>query len=226
MVEGNSEQLQGLCIHGNISGSCAICSNEAEPEGRTIINREGVNRAIAYKAEIKAKLEGRPGIIKNVLGLVEALESQPVGTTVDNDGIKVTYFQERNWSRNFRIEMNGDTYFLRKELGRGTGHQAMASFEEATSRFKDRKDIRLIDYQLGYTDNQGSDYFLAKWENLPVMADYLRQDLSDSEREELAHRLTYIYETLEDYKDVTTYNMFYDQENKQIVLFDLQKNLD
>ncbi len=81
----------------------------------------------------------------------------------------------------------------------------------------------MIDYQLGYTDNQGNDYFLAKWENLPLMADYMNQNLSDSEREEIAEKLGFIYDTLDDYIDVTTSNMFYDPENKQVVLFDLEK---
>jgi hypothetical protein len=113
---------------------------------------------------------------------------------------------------------------LKKELGRGTGHKSMTSFEEAKRRIENSEDVRLINYQLGYTDKQGNDYFLAKWEELPLMQDYLNQDLTDAEREEIADKLGWVYDTFEDYKDVTTANMFYDPNTKQVVLFDLQKS--
>lgn len=223
MHEKESEQLNGMCPHGNFPSTCETCNSLNNPAEDKLINKETQSRSLAYTPELKASLEMRPGIIKQVLKLVKTLESQPEGASVEENGLTVTYFQKRNWSQNFKIESLGETYFLRKELGRGTGYKAMDSFAEAKRRIGNRNDVRLIDSQLGYTDNEGNDYFVAKWENLPTMADYLGQDLSDTEREEIAEKLGFVYDTLEDYKDVTTSNMFYDPEHKQVVLFDLEK---
>lgn len=224
MNETSLDKLNGLCEHGNSPSACEICNPLSEKNDNKLINKEGKTRSLIYSPELKSSIEKHPRITKQVLKLIESIETQPVGTDAEEDGIKVTYFQKRNWSTNFKVEAMGQTYHLKKELGRGTGHKSMTSFEEAERRIENRKDVRLINYQLGYTDKQGNDYFLAKWEEIPLMRDYLNQDLSDSEREEIADKLGWVYDTFEDYKDVTTANMFYDPNTKQVVLFDLQKS--
>ncbi len=127
----NTEQLSGTCEHGNFLSTCEVCNPTDKSYDTKLINNEGKNRSLSYKPELKSLLEERPGITKQVLKLVKSLESKPEGTTAEADGLTVTYFQERNWSKNFKIESDGETFFLRKEMGRGTGHKAMASFEEA-----------------------------------------------------------------------------------------------
>lgn len=188
-----------------------------------IIEKSSDNRQLAYKREVGELVKKRPRIFKDALGLMLELEGSGVGSTFEKDGIIATYFQERNWSHNFKVEVDNRSFFVRKELGRGTGFKAMQGFEEAKQRLQDNDDVRLVDYQLGYTDKSGNDYFVAKWEDLPVMGDYLSRDLPDEERELIEQRLEYVYETFKDYEDVTTGNMFYDPDTKQIVLFDLEK---
>ena len=197
----------------------------SERDAKTeVIEKSNSDRQLVYKREVGGLVKERPGILRDSLELISKVEKLDVGESLEKEGIKVTYFQERNWSHNFKIEVEDKLFFVRKELGRGTGFKAMQGFEEAKQRIKDREDVRLIDYQLGYTDKTGNDYFVAKWENLPVIADYLRgEDVSDAERDFIADKLGYVYDTFADYKDVTTGNMFYDPDKKQIVLFDLEK---
>ncbi|TSC80747.1 MAG: hypothetical protein G01um101429_56 [Parcubacteria group bacterium Gr01-1014_29] len=188
-----------------------------------VIEKTSNDRQFAYKREVGELIKERPGILKDALNLIAEAEKLDVGKSIDEDDIKVTYFQERNWSHNFKVEVNDKSFFVRKELGRGTGFKAIRGFKEAAQRIEGKEDVRLIDYQLGYTDKMGNDYFVAKWENLPVMGDYLSRDLPDEERKFIAQKLEYVYDTFKDYDDVTTGNMFYDPEKKQIVLFDLEK---
>ncbi len=188
-----------------------------------VIEKSNADRQIAYKREMGSLVKERPRILKDALKLISEVEKLDVGSELEENDIKVTYFQERNWSHNFKVEVNSESFFVRKELGRGTGFKAMQGFEEAQQRIKDADDIRVIDYQLGYTDKNGNDYFVAKWENLPTVADYLRQDLSDKEREFIGEKLGRVYDMFDDYEDVTTENMFYDSDKKQVVLFDLEQ---
>ncbi|MCI0566359.1 hypothetical protein L0Y46_04160 [bacterium] len=208
----------------SLNHSPVTLSQEATMPPEKLKEKSGNDWQLIYTGEISKLNKEKPRIIKNVLQLISEVERTGVGERMERDGIAVTFFQERNWSHNFKVEVGGETFFVRKERGRGTGLEAMHAFEEAKERIRERNDIRLIDHQLGYADNVENDYFVAKWEDLPIMADYLGQDLSDEERSFIAEKLMWIYETFADYKDVTTGNMFYDPKNKQVVLFDLQKS--
>lgn len=194
------------------------------PSKTDVIEKSSDDRQIAYKREMGSLVKERPRILKDALRLISEVEKMNVGSELKENDIKVAYFQERNWSHNFKVEVGGESFFVRRELGRETGFKAMQGFKEAEQRLKDVDDVKLIDYQLGYTNKNGNDYFVAKWENLPTVADYLRQeDLSDEEREFIGEKLGRVYDTFNDYEDVTTGNMFYDSDKKQIVLFDLEQ---
>lgn len=196
---------------------------QASEQRKPLIEKSGQGWKLAHKPEMGRLVREHPRIFQDALELIAETENLGVAETFERDGMRVTYFQKRNWSNNFKLEIEQQKFFIRKELGRGTGYNSMKSVEEATKRIQGRDDMRLIDYQLGYTDESGNDYLVAGWEDLPVMADYLGQDLSDEERDFIGGKLEYIYETFSDYKDVTTGNMFYDPAKKQVVLFDLEK---
>jgi len=190
---------------------------------KKINQQEGKNRSVAYNDEIKKLTEESPGLFSVVLKILPLLEKEGEHSSIEKDGLKITFFQKRNWSNNFKIEMTSKTFFLRKELGRGTSFKSIKAYQEAERRFEGSPDVGFIDYQLGYTDKYGNDYFIAKWENFPVMGDYLGQnEISDNERELIGKKLGHVYDTLSDFKDVTTDNMFYDPIRKKIILFDLQ----
>ncbi len=147
MNEKPLDKLNGLCEHGNSPSTCETCNPLSEENDHKLINKESKTRSLIYSPELKSSFEQNPRITKQVLKIIKSLESQPVGADAEEDGIKITYFQKRNWSTNFKVEAMGQTYHLKKELGRGTGHKSMTSFEEAKQRLGDSKDVRLINYQ-------------------------------------------------------------------------------
>ena len=178
---------------------------------------------MAYTVEFKKLVANNPKMLRNVLEVLPALERQGEHSSVNQDGLRITFFQARNWSNNFKVETGDEAFFVRKELGRGTGFNAIKAFQEAKRRLGDDPNVGFINYQLGYTDKFGNDYFVAKWENFPILSDYLGQEtLPDDERDAIAEKLSLIYTVLSDFKDVTTANMFYDPERKKILLFDLE----
>jgi len=190
---------------------------------KNISQQEGKSRGLAYSSEFKKLVEKNPKLIGVIQKILPTLEKEGEHSHVEQDGLKITFVQARNWSNSFRIDAGEETFFLRKELGRGTGFQSIKAYQEAERRFDGNSDVGVIDYQFGYTDKYGNDYFVAKWADLPVMSNYLGQNnISDDERELIGKKLSHVYETLSDFKDVTTANMFYDPANKKIVLFDLQ----
>jgi hypothetical protein len=224
-TEHSEDQLQGLCPHGNFPTSCEICKQSAQSE---VVQRSNDQRSLAYKPEIKEAIDERPGIIKDSLNLISELEKKGLGSQLEQDGLRVTYFNARNWSHSFKLETNGQTYFVRKERGRDTGAKAMAAFEEANRRLEGRDDIRTIDSQLGYTDAKGNDYFVAKWEDLLPMGDYLSidyqgPDSSEEEKAPIREKVVEAYSIFRDFNDVGTWNMFYDPKTKQVVMYDLEQ---
>ena len=89
----------------------------------------------------------------------------------------------------------------------------------------DFDDVDVIDFQLGYQDEDRRTYFVSKWEDGVNFGDYMT-DLSNrkmfAERDKLVERFDQIYDTLGDkFIDKNYYNMLYSPKTDKLIVFDI-----
>ncbi len=63
MHEKESEQLNGMCPHGNFPSTCETCNSLNNPAEDKLINKETESRSLAYTPELKASLEMRLALL-------------------------------------------------------------------------------------------------------------------------------------------------------------------
>jgi hypothetical protein len=85
----------------------------------------------------------------------------------------------------------------------------------------------VIDFQLGYKDQDGKTYFVSKWLDLPTVYDYVYGDDVSEEESESREKIIDKYDEIEhilkqyNFQDVHIGNMLYDENSNKIYIYDI-----
>lgn len=159
--------------------------------------------------------------------------------------ILVDYFWEDKRFIYLKLKIDNETFFIKSEgiPFRGKGFEEFRNTHEVKEKLKGIK-ARVIDYQLGYEDVHGKSYFISRWddniismrdtefllrkeikqnESLQTPEGYKRADEIEDKLKSLEQRVAELKNILKDYHDLGDTNIFYDQQNDEMVLLDLFK---
>lgn len=191
------------------------------------------SRALSYVDEFREFIAEHPGAMRTVLKLIGKIE-EGIGlykkSAFSEKEVSVVLFQERPRSRCYKINVDGKSYFLKKEFKypcRG-GNDEFLSCRKAEELIEGLDGVKVIDYQLGYSD-QNNNYFVSKWMDLPTVSACVwgtkGKQVPQEKRDELMARANAVMRRLcPSFYDVMDYNMLYDEQTNMIYLFDLHES--
>ncbi len=207
------------------------------------INRESSTRGLWYEKKFRDFIKENKHLPKEVIGLAETIREKGEKKCVEGVclecidlnvkdevlmGLKEMK-EEDIYSISFKVTINDKNFFLKIEKGyieTDGGYEEM----QDTILAKDvidslnNKNVRVVNPLLGYSNNNNTSYYIAEWENLPVLEnllnDYEKKGLND-EAEKIHNRIEEIRGKLDGYREVSSNNMLYDKGKDQIVLFDM-----
>ena len=212
-------------------------------------SRDG-ERQIAYTTNFRNFIKEHPGVVSDTLWCIQDIErrgSKP-GTWSSAVGILVTLenpkgSSERKWkskgslssneNRFYKFEYDNRTLFIKQVKMRNdtTGVGGVEEIQNSYNavqllRKANIPGVRIIDYQLGFTDKQ-YDYFVSDYLS---PKGFIRLDQLEVQNPEayqaLKPRCEQIVAVLEPegYNDIGRFNTFYDSKTDTLILFDLSKN--
>lgn len=211
-------------------------------EGIIIEKKSG---SLGYTMEFKKIIAELPGIIGTVKKLLKTIE-QKIGATEYAGEVCLEVIQKRKNSDIYKVTVDGKTVFLkisRKDRYYGPGGydefkssiKASDILTKAKQKDNSLKDVEIINYLLGYTDKK-NDYYVSEWiDSLLPMDEYRKQLKEKSKRTNDNTKKTEcskkiialdkleakIKQLLEGFGDVRDVNMFFDDKNGKLFLFDL-----
>ncbi len=179
---------------------------------------------VAYSREMGELLRNNPETINNALDLTMKADLTGTGKPVENSSARITLKHVQLNSYSYKVELQGHSFFLKRELKDRDSYKQFLDTFEAKKRFENTPWVTVIEPQLAYTDKKGVDILMTDWQDLTPLHEHMGEQLTEEESDNIAEKLRYIYDTLPDYTgDLTPRNMFYDPDKKQIYLFDLTK---
>lgn len=208
-------------------------------------------KQLAYLPEFKDQIKEYPHAIKIFLDAIETMntnkaEPDSEEAVIENNGVRVELIL-RLESPIYKVRVGDVEYFVKSDSMRGPGihpYNEVLDSEEARHKLlkAQMEGVRVIDYQLGF-QNGSERFYVAKWFDgklLNYFTDRLKSPLfrtiendrrpkTDDEiktdREllrSLEKKVAEIRDLFPNYSDLLDYNMFYDEDNGDIVLFDLR----
>ncbi|GEM_PF-5312822 len=216
---------------------------------------EAKNKKLAYAGEFKDFVRENPGILKSVLGLIDKVDKKGdlergVLGEIGEIEVEPIYNHGRRRRAGYLVAVGNDKFFLKKvnaaeeELYIARGFDEALSTKAAKDILKDMPGVRVVNFQLGYQDNENS-YFVSRWEGSPHIVELFRDFLNnklwyekiygagsltaekEKELQRLRNRVRYRMKKVESlfdergYFEVVSDNMLYDLDKDQIILLDL-----
>lgn len=186
-----------------------------------ITHTEGEKNKLAYSQNFKDLIHSNPGVIKSFLEIIKELDQ--VGKTIGKDGIQVELIDEKGvgfLSKYYKASLKGNEYFIKE-----TPYSEVRDTLKAKDLLKDIPWAEVVDFQLAYNDSKGRDFFVATWNESPTIEDYLKDDANEKKNGEvLRSRIQQLKDTLgSGYFDVNERNIFYDDVDDKLILFDLNE---
>lgn len=199
----------------------------------------GERRSFVVHKETAAFLEQRPDVLQRTLALVnrlDAVQSFEGREEVDND-IAVEFLETRGARRMYKVTLGGVCFFLKKnpdhfDAGQ-SGPRELISMQQVKERLSDLPWVDIVQYRLAYK-NKNTSYVVSDWNGTTRVNRfdrYLRRLTTILEKEtnaealalysKLKERESVVKERLQDFFEVKTYNMAYDEEQDKVILFDM-----
>jgi hypothetical protein len=138
-----------------------------------------------------------------------------------------------------KVEIGDKAYFVKTIPGyfrspeESTGIDEYRTTNKIKELFSEIKGVEVVEPKLGYSDkDKGVSYFVSEWKDLPRIKDYISkrynyEGLSFTDAyEPIEKRLIQIRDIADKYNilDNSNENMFYDEENDVIYLYDMFDN--
>jgi hypothetical protein len=146
------------------------------------------------------------------------------------EGISLEYFSQTSNNKNyFIIDIEGEKFFIKRipEEHKQGGVNEFKAASEAKKRLEDSgiQKVSVVDYIFGYSGN-GARYVVSSYDPrvTKTLASYMDKCWEEKRYEEfhaLDHRFADLDKIFKDYYDFKVENMGYDEENDEIILFDL-----
>jgi hypothetical protein len=208
-------------------------------------------KQIAYTDEFKNWIQDHPGTIKAFKQLETELAAQDpesgweINLSVETEGATLTlvHYFVRGKIYIFKVEAGDKTYCVKKAAEPSeasehppVGHDAfneIKALAEAKELLKNVEGVEVADFHFAFRDSQGNNYLVLRWYELTQVEVFLADSeeggslLQSKKSTELAKsirkRIRIIRDTLKDFYDVKTHNMFYDPDRDKVIVFDLHK---
>lgn len=218
--------------------------------------REGQTKFLAYTDEFKEIIASHPHLLKDCIDFFKQMDQVSadrfqderkeieVGTNIfwidsyreDNVGD----FETRGRVMTFQIKTEDGQEFFVKAIKRGeSGYEEIRSSEKMREMVRGLNDVKVVDYLVGYEDENGNSYFVSRWVDARHIDNYLGRLYADSRKLEyegkadeagiLMQKHKKVEQRLEELKktfqpitfDFDSHNIFYDENTDEIILFDL-----
>lgn len=204
---------------------------------------EEPHREMEYADDFKKFIADNPGALKSFLTLEKEIgERRKEGKlkfddVFDDGDLRISFIIKDssylpNLGKYFKVEINGQAFFVKKTPAHYLhpdsthGIAERRSLEKAKELLKDLENVEMVDFQLGYKDQNGKTYFVSKFLDLPTLAETYRQ-LSKSKKglekkEKLKARVEKIEEIFRynHFIDFHVSNILYDEKTEKFYLFD------
>lgn len=196
-----------------------------------ITDKKSLSRDLSYNNEFKILVHKNPGILRKALDAMDEIDKN-INETVEGEN-----FEARSTGKigTYYIKMGDEIFFVKRERGPyrfGLENEIKSSLS-AKELLKDLPWVQITDVQFGYMDNKKS-FAIAKWDdrldpkNIIFLHKYLSSLDSDPDKEsyinEIRQKVKIITERLETkFFDILS-NMYYDQKNEKIVMFDIKQD--
>ncbi|MDD5068184.1 MAG: hypothetical protein PHS53_03810 [Candidatus Pacebacteria bacterium] len=218
-------------------------------------------RELVYANEFKQLIHENPGIIASFRKLEKEAEEKykstelKYGDSLEDAGLRLTAIWRRDlhpgqinvWKHPlveksdmyFKAEIGSHAFFIKRTPGLEEdmgGVQEFFSMQRAKEKLKDFPGVEVVDFQLGYQDNNNVTYFVSKWTDGIRLDRYLESLIERAKTEidsETRSQMNTEFETLEktsvslrrlledDFWDVQECNMLFNSQSKKITVFDI-----
>jgi hypothetical protein len=218
----------------------------------SIIEKKSPYRELAYVESFKNFVKENPKLLETFKDLErkikDKVESEQIsaGDVFEGDGMKITIIKKttlgtfRPLGSYLKVEVGGEVFFVKTVPGfyvLYNGVQELKSLEKAKSLLADLENVDVVDFKLGYKDENGTTYFVSKWEGGIALMDYLaklRYEIMQSVKDatsilNLLKEEARISDTLKkiklrlqsDFVDVFEQNIIYDPKTDKFRIFDI-----
>ena len=209
-------------------------------ENETGIDFHRSTKDIAYTREFRDLIRKDPKVIAHFKNLLDRLNNIPLqelqremgSETFAEDSITARLINTYQWDEEssrvyyFQLTIGEEQFFVKSEgvPWRGKGYDEYINTNEVKKRLKEMPWADTVEFMLGYQDKKGKTLYVSKWQNLPILREYmsgLDSEDDQSELRELDQKVRQLQSLLPEFHDLTKQNMFYDARSKKIILFDL-----
>lgn len=199
------------------------------------------SRELEATKEFREFLGKNPGALKSFLHLEKVIDQKIKDRTLDlearesfEDGlVTVTpvykiiessrYPKYEELGDYLKVDVGGESFFVKRVTSAlfydaTDGISELRSLKIAQDVLRDIPRTDVIDFKLGYQDDNGRTYFVSKWLNLPTVSECI-----EGGNTQIKRRYDEIYNRLQDhgFRDVHEDNMLYDKETDKIYVFDV-----
>lgn len=225
--------------------------------GETGLNvRESQTKFLAYTDEFKEIIASHDHLLKDCVDFFKQMDQVRAEQLQQEGGeIKIgnNVFWINSYSKDpvdetetgarvmtFRVKTSeGQDFFVKAIKGGESGYEEIRSSEKMKEIVKSFHKVKVVDYLVGYTDENGNSYFVSRWVDASPIDSYLSQLRVDSrklnaegengEAQILTDKHASLEKRFEDLKkalqpitfDFDFHNVFYDEKTDEIILFDL-----
>lgn len=205
-------------------------------------------RELKYSEDFKDVIAENPGSLKSFLKLEKeifenskSIKEEIIEKTFEDGDVKVTPLYDKVLSKNHALQTNNKlTGYMKVEIGdlayfvktvpglfyeheNSKGVSEFNSLENVAEYLSEIDGVEVVKPQLGYEDKENKrTYFVSKWMDLPNVLEF-QKHANKLFLKDFQLRLDEITYTLKKMNiiDVHTENMFYDQDEDIIYVFDV-----
>ncbi|MBI4272999.1 hypothetical protein HY621_04065 [Candidatus Uhrbacteria bacterium] len=197
-----------------------------------IIEHTTSRKKLIFRESFKKTLSEQKGSIHIIRKLLRALKDAPPGMFAKDATIALTVEQHTERSDIYLLLIGDHRFYLKiqkQNIDRpfdDFGYSLVKNMEAVKKCIKEFPWARVIEFELGYTDKEKNNYYIAEWiPNLIPLEDFMKGDdflsLPVEKRIEIKSRILFLMDKLRNFRDVQRKNIYCDPKNGDFIIFDL-----
>lgn len=193
---------------------------------RQLTFRESGDQSFGYSNEFKKIIHERPGLIKLFQNLISKLVN--VGDEISEGDITIRLFDIRGLTipnkdlkktPYFKVNIGDKSFFVKS----CPGIRELKDTIKAKDKLANVAGVKVVDAHYGFYEKNGTGYFVSEWVDLPTL-ETVHTHMPEAQFKQIEARIEIIKTILgPTYFDTRLGNAFYDENNDQIILFDLNE---
>lgn len=199
---------------------------------------ENKSLGFGYSPEFKKFVKDNPGALPTIQELIDGNYDLLPKQKVKKNGVTVQMICRKGdlkgmlYNLIYKVTVGSHEFFVKKELV-NTGHGGLNELKsQAILRdvLKDEPDVKVVQYLFGYSDEYNDHVYIAKWENNFIpLSNRLEELIQSRKKKELDELLAKVRDLNQkcvkagfDPLEADLPNMYWDENDKKIVIFDQQ----